>query len=360
MARAMIFIDGTWLYTNTPRLAEIVGRKEYHVDFGRLPAILAGVLSSRIVSSEQCQVPVDIVRTTLFGSYANNFDRADHDTVQRRLDFFHMLREEHGYEINIYPINFFGRRLRRIDRESGDNFEPREKCVDIAMASNMVAMAANNSYDIAICVLGDSDFRPALQEIRHFGKRVQLVSVKGGSHDLTNTVDSRVSDFDTIWLEDHAIDMELVYTAYQRDCESPDHVGSPTVTTTFRPRKGQRFYCDACRAEFQKNRAGFDQHDSPGEFVKNTSGESIYHGTVKKLTYDRGFGFIESEEGMDYFFHMTDIIDGTEFAKLVVGEYMTFQVKRAPGLDGKAGAACNVAHGDAPLDEHGPDHHEDF
>ena len=48
MARAMIFIDGTWLYTNTPRLAEIVERKDYHIDFGNLPIVLADKLADRV------------------------------------------------------------------------------------------------------------------------------------------------------------------------------------------------------------------------------------------------------------------------------------------------------------------------
>ena len=357
MARAMIFIDGTWLYTNTPRLAEIVERKDYHIDFGNLPIVLADKLADRVSTLSLPRIPVDIVRTHLFGSYASNFNRLDGDAVQRRLDFFHMLREEHGYEIDIYPINFYSRRLRKIDREPGDNFETREKCVDIAMATSMVSMAANNSYDIAICILGDSDFRPALQEIRRMGRRVQLVSIRSSfSNDLVNSQDGqRISDFDIIWMEDIADALELVYSEYERKCESPNHVGDPMVSTTFRPRKGQRFYCDACRAEFQKQKSEFDKFDTKSErsleAISDANGQILHHGKIKKLVSDRGYGFIESENGQDYFFHMSDLIGNTEFASLHLDDYTTFFVKRMPE-NGKSGAASDVCKEDAPLEHH--------
>ena len=41
MAKAMLFIDGTWLYFNTPKLGKVYGQGEYHLDFGKLPKVLA-------------------------------------------------------------------------------------------------------------------------------------------------------------------------------------------------------------------------------------------------------------------------------------------------------------------------------
>src|SRR5262245_14308071 len=104
LAKAMILIDGTWLHTNTPRLSALLNRKDSHIHFGKLPKVLGDKIAERIGSD------IDVVRTYLFGSYANNFDRRDADAVQRRLDFFNMLREEHHYEVETFPINFFGRR----------------------------------------------------------------------------------------------------------------------------------------------------------------------------------------------------------------------------------------------------------
>jgi cold shock protein len=51
-------------------------------------------------------------------------------------------------------------------------------------------------------------------------------------------------------------------------------------------------------------------------------------GTIKKVVADRGFGFIEGEDGKEYFFHRS----GTEgdFDRLQGGEKVTFQVEASP------------------------------
>lgn len=335
MAKAMIFIDGTWLYTNTPRLSELANRKDYHIDFGKLPKVLATQITERI------HAPVDLVRTYLFGSYASNFDRRDADAVQRRLDFFNMLREEHHYEVETFPINFFGRRLRRIDREPGDNFEPREKCVDIAMATALLTQAFQNGYDLAVGILGDLDFKPVLQEIRRIGRRVQIVSIRTScAPEIADTADpQRIKDFDTIWLEDLVGPLELTYERHQRQCESPSHKGDRLVWTTFRPRKGQRFYCDACRAEFhqQKMEALEEYVTEDGQYLPAPDLPSQV-GEVKKKVADRGYGFIQAQDGYDYFFHLTDLEPGLDFLDLNEGTKVTFTVKRTPSSL-KAGAA---------------------
>ena len=88
MPKAMVFIDGTWLYSNTPRLSEAYGQHDFRVDFGKLPVVLADEVGKQLGDME-----VDIVRTYLFGSYAANYDARDEDAVQRRRDFFDMLKE---------------------------------------------------------------------------------------------------------------------------------------------------------------------------------------------------------------------------------------------------------------------------
>ena len=252
MLRVMIFIDGTWLYSNTPRLSEVYGQPDFRVDFGKLPAVLAEEVEKQLGGT-----PVDLVRTYLFGSYASNFDPRDADAVQRRRDFFSMLREEYHYEIETYPINFLGRRLRRVDREPGDTFEPKEKCVDISLATSMLYYAAiPQVYDIAIAVVGDQDFKPVLQHVRRLGKRVAIASIKNScSPDYYDTRDeARVRDFDTIWLDELLARLELKYERHMLTCESPFHKGKREVWTTFHPRKGQKFFCDACRREFVAQR----------------------------------------------------------------------------------------------------------
>ena len=51
-------------------------------------------------------------------------------------------------------------------------------------------------------------------------------------------------------------------------------------------------------------------------------------GTIKKIVSDRGFGFIQAEDGRDYFFHRSGV-EG-DFDGLLGGEKVTFEVESSP------------------------------
>jgi len=53
-------------------------------------------------------------------------------------------------------------------------------------------------------------------------------------------------------------------------------------------------------------------------------------GTVKKIVADRGFGFIADAEGKDYFFHRDSLVPPLNFASLVGGEAVTFEIQDDP------------------------------
>jgi cold shock CspA family protein len=348
----MIFVDGTWLYANTGRLSEVYGKDDFHVDFGRLPRVLAEEVATQLGATE-----MDVVRTYLFGSYAGNYDIKDDDLVQRRLDFFSMLKEEYHYELEIFPVNFRGRRVRKVDRDPADQFEPKEKCVDISLATSMLYFAAiPYAYDIAIAVIGDQDFKPVLQHVRRLGKRVAIASIKDScSPEFADPKDeARVKDFDIIWLDDLLHKLELKYERHQLECQSASHRGDRRVWTTYHPRKSEKFYCDACRAEFarQKYEAAREHVSVVVETVERPEAVApvvsdqvlgkVMTGVIKRKVSDRGFGFIRSADSTDYFFHFTDLAAGIDFQDLAEGEAVEFEVKRAP-TEGKNGSAYRVA-----------------
>ena len=51
-------------------------------------------------------------------------------------------------------------------------------------------------------------------------------------------------------------------------------------------------------------------------------------GTIKRLT-DRGFGFIETADGTDMFFHMSNV-EGTVFDQLQEGNKVSFEIGEGP------------------------------
>jgi cold shock CspA family protein len=284
---------------------------------------------------------VDVVRRFLFGSYAANHDPRDQDAGRRQQDFFAMLRERYHYEVEVFPLDFKGRRLRRADRAADVCFEPRERGVDIALASCLMYYAAvPRAYDVALVVLGDHDFVPLLQQVRRLGKRVVLASIRTACcAEFADAQDrAGVRDAAPLWLEDMVEQIALQYVRHELPCESPLHAGERRVWTTFAPRKGERFYCDACRAAYARERAlaaEVNGRAAPGQ---------VCGGGVKILFPDRGFGFLRGDDGADYFFHATDLEDGLVFEDLQEGLAVEFEVRQA-SLAGKAGAAQRVRPG---------------
>ena len=51
-------------------------------------------------------------------------------------------------------------------------------------------------------------------------------------------------------------------------------------------------------------------------------------GTIKRLT-DRGFGFIETADRTDMFFHMS-AVEGTTFEQLQEGNRVSFEIGEGP------------------------------
>src|SRR5262249_2765704 len=224
-------------YSNTSRLVEASGEPGFVLDFGKLPRVLAEEVGRRLGHDEWT-----VVRTHLFGSYAANVDPRDLEPVERRLNFFTMLRQQHHYEIEAFPIEFRGKRLRRTDRDPGDSFEPKEKCVDIALATSMLFNAAmTNAYDVAIAVLGDQDFKPVLQNVRRLGKRVAIASIAGAcSGEDSDPADrARVRDAEMLWLAG------LLPRLARRD--DPDVLGRPSPARSGYPRAENPHYTQPSR-----------------------------------------------------------------------------------------------------------------
>jgi len=110
----------------------------------------------------------DLIRAYLAGSFK---DTPERDDPARR--FFHAVDgRPHVY------VKLFER------REGG------EKQVDVYLATQIVALAYENAYDIAYLVTGDEDFCPAIELVQQKGKIVVAASFnKSLSHELTLKAD---------------------------------------------------------------------------------------------------------------------------------------------------------------------------
>lgn len=129
--RAMVFVDAQNLYHSA---------KDYYdgqsqIDLQRLPETLAN--------------DFDIIRSYYFDSYKEG---------DYKRDFYTMLNRN-GYRVV----------AKKLVKRDGNN---QEKGVDISLATELIAQGFNDSYDVAILVSGDDDFRRAIKYVQNQGKVV--------------------------------------------------------------------------------------------------------------------------------------------------------------------------------------------
>jgi len=251
MLKVMIFIDGSWLCRTRGYLSSRVADSKLVIDYGKLPHVLVGLLGKQMGVSS-----LDLVRTYFFASLPANVDPRDTQYVEDQQDFYDRLTAEFHYEVELFPIDFKGRRYHKDDRDPEDSFIPKEKCVDVALSTSMLYLATvPSAYDTAITVIGDEDYVPVLQRIRQLGKRVVVVSVHESCADaydpFKNPTDSRrVRDVDTIFLDEIIPDVLCGGPYRSIKCESDLHEGNPWVLTSERMLSGGPYYCPKCRKAF--------------------------------------------------------------------------------------------------------------
>ncbi|MDA1229124.1 MAG: NYN domain-containing protein, partial [Chloroflexi bacterium] len=200
LVKAMVFIDGSWLYHCRSIFRREIGDPEYAVDYHKLPLVLIEKLRKSLTVKD-----VDLIRVHFFASVPVGFAHEDADIVAGQHDFYERLKEEPNYQTEIIRIDFRGRRLKAEDRDPMDTFAPKEKRVDVALACSLLYNATlPNSYDVAILLVGDEDYVPALQYVRRLGKRVIIASVRGSCDEAyTNPTDNlAVRDMETVLLND--------------------------------------------------------------------------------------------------------------------------------------------------------------
>ena len=52
------------------------------------------------------------------------------------------------------------------------------------------------------------------------------------------------------------------------------------------------------------------------------------NGTISKVISDKGFGFIQGEDGQEYFMHRSAVRDGSVFEQLREGQPVVFEAGR--------------------------------
>ena len=330
--RLRIFIDGTWLARNRGVFARELGRPVV-LDFEALPGVLA--------AKAACGLKLEnyvVAGTHYYGSIPEDYDMLDNALVQKQRAFFFMLREKFRYQLEIYNIDFKGH---RVPKEYWGTFTPHEKEVDAALATALVDGAAADSYDTAVCVLGDLDLMPAITRARKHGKRIVLASVGGSCS--REYIPGVTVDAPILWIERFIPEIErvkkLVCSALYHPEALPREFPAPLLNA-----RAEDCYCELCAKLAERLRFAdsgqFSGANTPElQAAHSVPSASSAVGIVTKVVQAKGFGFITAR-GERSFFHVSDLID-IAWTSVKCGMKVAFDIGNAPSLD-KAGRSVRI------------------
>jgi len=77
--------------------------------------------------------------------------------------------------------------------------ETYEKKVDVIIAIDIVSLAYENAYDIAILVSGDGDFIPVVKKVTELEKKIELWAFR---YSLSNALREELKPKDIYYLDD--------------------------------------------------------------------------------------------------------------------------------------------------------------
>lgn len=254
LLRCMTFIDGSWLYHNQDTLIKANGAP-YKIDFGKINVVALKRLRQHFANTLEAEPPaLDHVRTYYYASVPWNVHPEDEIKLEDQRKFYALLSETLGFELILHEIDFRGHYMAmqdRIMREGDPNFLPKERTIDMALGVNLLYLAAIDAYDIAIAVLGDADYQPALDRVRQLGKRVLLFTIGGSAayEYLYPKATARYSDFPVVRFQDHLEELRLSprvereKITYSYTCARCGKV----FESTYKAAPKQNMYCDEHR-----------------------------------------------------------------------------------------------------------------
>ncbi len=225
--KAIVFIDGGWLYKCRTALFSKLGEENFEIDYSKLPKLVCEDVAN------QLDEDVSLVKTLYFGTIPSA--RSGFNTT-KQYSFYDFLERSCGYDTQIHEVEV-----------GGDEFRSMGSWIEVSLATNLVYYSAlPGVMDIAILIGDNPDLSPALRRARSLGKRVQIVSVHAATQPSLTSGASRVSDFPLIYLDDHAADVKLIRERVKRVCKQ---CGREEETTW----AGAEFFCSQCRGRYRNN-----------------------------------------------------------------------------------------------------------
>jgi uncharacterized LabA/DUF88 family protein/DNA-directed RNA polymerase subunit RPC12/RpoP len=303
LVRCMTFVDGSWLYHNQEMLVKAYGAP-YKIDFSKINVVALKIIRNHLANTLGTEAPfLDLVRTYYYASVPANVHPDDAAKLEDQRKFYTMLSESLGFDLMLHEIDFRGHYMAmqdRLEKESDTNFMPKERTVDMALGVSMLYLAAIDAYDIAIAVLGDADYQPALDRVRQLGKRILMFTIEGSAaYDyLYPRPNVRYCDFPVVRFQDHLRELRLTpkqdrdRVVYQYACAK---CGKEFYSTYKAPPR-QNMYCDEHRiwrdrdtsylAAGNNAHEAYSQSDENGGHSANSAPSYVEHSAAIENSID--------------------------------------------------------------------------
>lgn len=170
--RVNIYIDGSNLYHT---LRSPTGRID--IDHGKFVSKLVG--DRRLIRAYYYNAPVDQTKQP--------------ETYKRQQKFFEGLRGIDYFEVILGRL---------IYDPKWPDVPPREKGIDIKIATDMLVHGHRGNYDVAVLVSGDTDFSDAVQAVKDLGQHVEVALRNARGSQRIRDVADRVVVIDDNFLSD--------------------------------------------------------------------------------------------------------------------------------------------------------------
>lgn len=151
MKRLMIFIDNSNLFRGSRN-------ENIKFDYQKLVNFLS---DTKINGFEK----YDLIRTTLYCVV----DRSQPQSkVEKQEYLYSKFNELIRFDVKKFDL--------RVGTDAKGNLVKYEKGVDVALATDLLLLAAKNAFDVAIICAGDADFCRAVEGVKEMGKEIYVAS----------------------------------------------------------------------------------------------------------------------------------------------------------------------------------------
>ncbi|PIU44397.1 MAG: hypothetical protein COS95_09295 [Ignavibacteriales bacterium CG07_land_8_20_14_0_80_59_12] len=179
--RVMIFVDGSYLFHSIRTYDP-----SYRIDYNKLVHYLIGL-----------DPDFRLIRRYYYGSRA--VSPVDEEQAVKQEKLFERLREM-KFELTVLELSTL------YDPQAG-GVRYREKGIDVAIAVDILTLAHNRAFDIAILVSGDGDFVRLVRAVKQLGLRMMIAAFR---HSCAPAL-MEASDFPQVWIDTFTEEVRLVY-----------------------------------------------------------------------------------------------------------------------------------------------------